>query len=409
MSDFNVSSARSHFPALQQDHQVYFDNAGGSQVLGSVATSVKDYLEETNVQLGATYNVAKQSTESYGRGQTAAAKFMGAEDEEVGTLPPPVPLPLYVARTHPMYLVVIGPSTTQLFSNLSQILNLPPNSELILSSLDHEANTSAWVRLAKLQNHKIIWWPALPTKETAPPTAPKLTPENLRPLLSEKTAAIAAEVHKIPGAKLCVDGVALAPHREVDVKALGVDFYAFSWYKVYGPHIAILYASRAAQEGLGSLGHYFHTGTDLSTKLGLASASYELVAAIPQIVEYFGPDKSKTWQAIAEHEQKLQDILLGYLRKKEDVTIWGEESADKAKRVPVVSFTVKAKSSKAVVEAIESKSNFGCRWGHFYSKRMVDDLFGLEQQNGVIRVSMVHYNTEEEIRRYVDVLDEVLE
>ena len=77
-----------------------------------------------------------------------------------------------------------------------------------------------------------------------------LTPENLKPLLSEKTALvtcthtsnvlgtihdvkkIAEMVHTIPGAKLCVDGVALAPHREVDVKALGVDFYAFSWYKV---------------------------------------------------------------------------------------------------------------------------------------------------------------------------------
>ena len=43
---------------------------------------------------------------------------------------------------------------------------------------------------------------------------------------------IAREVHKVKGAKLCVDGVALAPHREVDVKALEVDFYAFSWYKV---------------------------------------------------------------------------------------------------------------------------------------------------------------------------------
>lgn len=151
---------------------------------------------------------------------------------------------------------MIGPSTTQLFSNLSLILNLPINSEFVLSSLDHEANTSPWVRLAKLQNHKIIWWPAPPSKDSPPPTSPKLTPENLRPLLSEKTAfvscthtsnvlgtihdvkAIAEEVHRFPGAKLCVDGVALAPHREVDVKALGVDFYAFSWYKVCWPSIS---------------------------------------------------------------------------------------------------------------------------------------------------------------------------
>ncbi|KAL2051990.1 hypothetical protein ABVK25_007682 [Lepraria finkii] len=395
---FDVSKARSYFPALQQDHQVYFDNAGGSQVLSTVASSVKDYLEETNVQLGASYNVAKQSTDIQDKGLEAAAKFMGAEVDEV----------------------VIGPSTTQLFSNLSQILSLPPHSELIISSLDHEANISSWVRLASLQSHTIKWWtPSLTS-------SPILTPSNLRPLLSEKTAlvtcthtsnvlgtihdirAIAEEVHKIPGARLCVDGVALAPHRGVDVMALGVDFYSFSWYKVYGPHIAILYASREAQKTLGSLGHYFHTGQDLSTKLGLASASYELVAAIPKIVDYFGPDKQKTWEEIAEHEERVQAILLDYLRKREDVMIHGVAEADKRLRVPVVSFTVKGRSSKDVVEAIEGRSNFGCRWGHFYSKRLVDDLLGLEGCDGVVRISMVHYNTEDEVRKYVEVLDGVL-
>lgn len=109
------------------------------------------------------------------------------------------------------------------------------------------------------------------------------------------------------------------------------------------------------------------------------------------------------------------------------MAIHGEKSADKELRVPVVSFTVKGKSSKEIVDGIESKSNFGCRWGHFYSKRMVDDLLGLGGCDGVIRVSMVHYNTGksscgtalrtrrklmldtvEEVERYVKVLDEVL-
>ncbi|KAL9071473.1 MAG: hypothetical protein Q9161_004190 [Pseudevernia consocians] len=404
MSSFSTTAARAKFPALQQSHQVYFDNAGGSQALGTVASSVKDYLEETNVQLGASYDVAKQSTESYGRGLEAAAGFMGAASDEI----------------------VIGPSTTQLFSNLSLILNLPVGSEIIISSLDHEANISPWVRLAKLHGYKIKWWPAAPASPTHTSVSPILTAENLKSLLSEKTALvtcthasnvlgtihdvkeIAEMVHTIRDAKLCVDGVALAPHREVDVKALGVDFYAFSWYKVYGPHIAILYASRQAQHNLGSLGHYFHTGTNLETKLGLASASYELVAALPSVVSYFGPDKSATWAAIAAHEEMLQDILLSYLRSRDDVTIRGERSAEKELRVPVVSFTFKGKSSKDIVDGIESNSNFGCRWGHFYSKRMVDDLLGLGSCGGVVRVSMVHYNTVEEVERYVKVLDEVL-
>ncbi len=89
----------------------------------------------------------------------------------------------------------------------------------------------------------------------------------------------------------------------------------------------------------------------------------------------------------------MQEVLLSYLRKREDVTIHGEASANKELRVPVVSFTVKGKSSKDIVDGIESRSNFGCRWGHFYSKRMVDDLLGLGDCDGVVRVSMVHYNT----------------
>lgn len=85
----------------------------------------------------------------------------------------------------------------------------------------------------------------------------KLTPENLKPLLSSKVKfvacthvsnilgtihdvkAIADTVHEA-GALFCVDGVSFAPHRQVDVKAFGVDFYAFSWYKVYNLLISIV-------------------------------------------------------------------------------------------------------------------------------------------------------------------------
>ncbi|KAL9600401.1 MAG: hypothetical protein Q9179_003229 [Wetmoreana sp. 5 TL-2023] len=310
-------------------------------------------------------------------------------------------------------MIVIGPSTTQLFSNLAQSLALSfPNdddAEIICSAIDHEANIASWVRLAKLRNFRLKWWtpppPASSSTTTDPGAAPlKLTAENLRPLLSAKTKlvtcthtsnilgtihdikAIADEVHAVaPGAMLCVDGVAFAPHREVDVKALGVDFYSFSWYKVYGPHLAVLYGSQAAQQNLTSLGHYFHNPADtLATKLGLAAASYELVGAIPSILAYFGPDRRKTWAAIAAHEERLQSILLEYLNKREDVTVYSERSADARLRIPVISFSVRGRGSKEVVEKVDGSSDFGIRWGHFYSKRMVDDLLGLKEE-GVIR------------------------
>ncbi|KAL8721916.1 MAG: hypothetical protein Q9225_001512 [Loekoesia sp. 1 TL-2023] len=391
----DVDAVRSHFPALGQK-QVFLDNAGGSQVLSDAINSIRAYLEETNVQPGASYDVGQKATEKYNEGLKAAAEFMNARIDET----------------------VVGPSTTQLFSNLSQAftLSFPDDVEIICSSIDHEANISAWVRLAKIRNFKLKWW-----TPSSDPGDLQLTADNLRPLLSDKTKlvtcthtsnilgtihdikAIADEVHKVPGAMLCVDGVAFAPHREVDVEALGVDFYSFSWYKglitrwlaiqTYGPHIAVLYGSQAAQQDVTSLGHYFHTpANSLVTKLGLAAASYELVATIPSILSYFGPDRKKTWSAIAAHEQRLQEILLNYLNKREDVTVYGQTSADSKLRAPVISFSVKGKSSKGIVEKVDSCSDFGIRWGHFYSKRMVEDLLGLKT-DGVIRVSMVHYNT----------------
>ncbi|KAL9630711.1 MAG: hypothetical protein Q9164_006281, partial [Protoblastenia rupestris] len=393
-STLDITSAHKAFPALKPDHQVYFDNAGGSQVLGTVSTAIKNYLEETNVQLGASYDIAKQSTETFDKGMAAAASFMGAEvDEVVGVIP------------------VIGPSTTQLFSNLSQILCLPPASELVISQIDHETNISPWLRLAKLQGHTVKWWKPDPGDETM-----MLTPQNLQPLLSEKTRLvtcthtsnvlggihdiwrIADTVHTIPGAMLCVDGVALAPHRRINMKELDVDFYSFSWYKVYGPHIAVLYASPTAKARLGSLGHYFHAGDALSTKLGLAAASYELVAAIPSIVSYLPPEDEDKWEAIAKHEEELQDILLTHLRSRRDVKIYGHKTAERRKRVPVVSFSVEGRGAREVVEEVEKRSAFGLRWGHFYSKRLVDEVLGLGEVEGVVRVSLVHYNTVEEVR-----------
>lgn len=147
--------------------------------------------------------------------------------------------PIKITNTqHP----VLGASTTQLFMNLAGALKLNEGDEIILSKMEHETNVKPWLAMAGRLKLTIKWW-------VSEKPALKLTPENLKPLLSEKTKfvacthvsnilgtihdvkAIADAVHEV-GALLCVDGVSYAPHRQVDVKAFGVDFYAFSWYKV---------------------------------------------------------------------------------------------------------------------------------------------------------------------------------
>jgi len=129
-------------------------------------------------------------------------------------------------------------------------LNFPEGSEIIVSAIDHEANIASWVDIASREKLVLKWW--LPKTKINP----KLEASDLKELMTEKTVlvtcthasnilgtihdikAIAEQVHTVPGALLCVDAVAYAPHRPIDMKELGADFYCFSWYKV-NPHLNI--------------------------------------------------------------------------------------------------------------------------------------------------------------------------
>ena len=139
---------------------------------------------------------------------------------------------------------MIGSSATQLLRNLSFAFNFRVGDEVVISLIDHETNIDPWTDMAERIWMTIKWW-----KPISGPS-PKLQAQDLESLLSERTRlvacthssnllgtihdikSIAEAVHKVPGALLCVDGVAYAPHRQIDVQNLGIDFYVFSWYKV---------------------------------------------------------------------------------------------------------------------------------------------------------------------------------
>lgn len=378
MADF-YPEARKRFPALQDSSQVFFDNAGGSQALDTVIESVRDYLSHQNVQLGASYAVGRRATASYNRAFEDAADFIHANVDEV----------------------VFGPSTTQLLRNLSYALRFKPGDEIVLSAIDHEANIAPWVDMAERDGLEVKWW------RPKAPLDPVLHPMDLAELLSPRTRLVClthasnvlgtvtdvrqvADVAHEAGALVCVDGVAYAPHRLVNVRELGADFYAFSWYKVFGPHVATLYASWAAQTRMRSLGHFFNPHTSLADKMGLAGGSYELCQSVSAVVSYLGDREYGEWSAMEEHEEALTEALLEYLRDVPGITIYGKRSVQE--RLPIVSFTVEGWNSRELVEEIEKRSNYGLRWGAFYSNRLVRDTLGLKQ-DGVVRVSMAHYNT----------------
>jgi selenocysteine lyase/cysteine desulfurase len=319
--------------------------------------------------------------------------------------------------------VAFGPSTTGLLRNLTTSLRpaLSSDCEIIVSVLCHEAGISAWVALAKSLGVTIKWW--MPSGGVGDPNA-RLTVESLKPLLSPKTRLVtcghvsniigsihpirefADLVHTIPGAMICVDGVAWAPHRPVDVKALDVDFYVFSWYKVFGPHFGQIYARRSTQQRyMTSLNHYFFDPSTLDVKLRLGTNCFELEHCLVPIIRYIN---SIGWDNIIAHETALTEELLKYLTSRPDLyTVYGEPTSDAKLRVSLISFVANQIPTDIIAREIHNKSNCRIGSGDNYSARLVHDILK-RGDDGVLRVSLVHYNTIDEVKKFITTLDQVV-
>jgi len=389
----DLDFVRAQFPALASGF-VYLDNAGGSQTLAGVADRVRDYLLSTNVQLGASYEVSIRAGARVAAAANVAARFMGAQPGEV----------------------VLGSSTTQLVHNLAFAMReeLRAGDEVVVTSADHEANIGAWRRLASRGVVVKTWridrdsW--------------RLEPRGLEPLLGPRTRLVAfthatnllGTLHDVPtitrlahayGARVCVDGVAYAPHRAIDVAAWDVDYYVFSFYKVYGPHVAALYGKRELLARLANVNHDFIR--DAPYKLQPGGVNFELSYGLDGVFAYLAALGEGAFERIAEHEERLAARLVDYLSGKRNVRVLGERSSDRARRVPTVSFTVEGRTPEQVVLAVDPQG-IGIRHGDFYAKGLVQEL-GLETRGGVVRVSAVHYNTMDEIDRAIAALERAID
>jgi selenocysteine lyase/cysteine desulfurase len=227
--------------------------------------------------------------------------------------------------------------------------------------------------------------------------------------------AACAALARAAGALTCVDAVAYAPHRRVDVRALGVDFYFASLYKVYGPHLGVMFGRKEVLLETGSINHFFVGEDELPRKFEPGGVNYELVASLPGITEYLGTLGAEggtpstlehAFEQIAAHEEALVTPLLAFLDAHPAVTIVGDRSPSSARRVPTVSFTVAGRDASEIPPLLDERQ-IAVRFGHFYAYRLIRDL-GLLERDGVVRVSLVHYNTPGEVARLVEVLAEVL-
>lgn len=404
----DIEFVRAQFPALAGEW-VFLDNAGGSQTLKQVADRIHDYLLTSDVQLGASYEISQLAGERVKNGARAIAQMIDAGDENE---------------------IILGPSTTVLLNNLAASLGetFKPGDEVIVTNCDHEANIGGWRRLEKKGITVKTW--------KLNPNTLELDLKDLARLMTHKTRLVALThasnilgtinpIKKIASfvherdALICVDGVAYAPHALPGVRDLDVDFYAFSFYKVYGPHYSVLYGKKSHLLNMPGINHFFIGEDDVPYKLQPGSVNYELAYGIQGIGDYFtrfaevhagdrkidGLREAAVFanQCIAPYEEALSARLLDFLNSKPNVRIIGRKEADRSVRMPTISFMVDNTKSSSVTLEVD-KHKIGIRYGDFYARRLIEDL-GLMPQDGVVRVSMVHYNTIDEVDRLIQVLD----
>lgn len=400
----DLDYVRRQFPALA-DGFAYFDNAGGSLVLGTVADRIRDYLLTTSVQTGATYPQSQHAVERLREARSRIALMLNAARPEE---------------------IVLGPSTTILCQFLARAMEgrLEPGDEIVVTDFDHESNIGPWRRLED-RGIVIKTWSLDPDTLTIDLDAlDRLMTARTRLVAVTHTsnilgtinpvAEIAARVHA-HGAEIVVDAVAYAPHRAVDVTAWDVDYYLFSFYKTYGPHFAVLYGKYDKLLELDGLYHYFYGRDKVPMKLEPGNTNYELAWGSAGIVDYLDAlggstgDRaaiSRAFDDIAFHEAALAERLLTYLRGRNDIRIIGHRTGAAAQRVPTIAFKIEGRDSAAIVRETD-RHGVGIRFGDFHSRRLIEHL-GLAGDNGVVRVSMVHYNSLEEVDRLIGGLDHAL-
>jgi len=398
-----IDFVRSQFPALD-GYSTFMDNAGGTQMLQSVINRVVDYWLGSNVQLGGNYAVSLKASD----------RFYAAVEDLAELIQAPDPRCLVFGGSASLLLRILAHSLGQRWQ---------PGDEVIVTNSDHEANISPWMDLQS-QGIVVKTWPIdLNTFS--------LNLKDLEPLISDRTRLIAfGHASNVLGSinplseivqfahdrqiKVCVDGVAYAPHRRLLVQDWDVDFYVFNFYKVFGTRQAILFGQLESLEALPRFNHYFidsvpdkfHPGGvsyDLTYgNLGFCDYLEELGSQLGLVGKPFQDIITDCFQVIGEYEQDLSQRLIDGLGHIPEITLVGLPHAALESRVPTIAFTINQQSPAALTEAL-AKANIGVRHGHFYAQRLIQSL-DLTDQGGVVRVSLAHYNTVPEIEALIEVL-----
>jgi cysteine desulfurase family protein (TIGR01976 family) len=383
VAPLDVEAVRARFPALQRA-TAFFDAPGGTQVPDSVIEAMAGYLRESNANLGGPFETSVRSDSLYLEARAAAARFLGASAAEVG----------------------FGQNMTTLNFALSRAFGreLDPGDEIVVTRLDHDANISPWLELAR-DGDLVVRFVDIQEEDCS------LDLDDLERQLSERTRVVAfpwasnavgtvtdvrriAELAHEADALAWVDAVHYAPHGPIDVGATDVDVLLCSPYKFFGPHLGLFYGKAHVLERWTPykvrpsppepVGARFETGT----------LAHEALAGFVAAVQYL---ESLGWEAIRAHERDLGRRFLAGLPQ--GVTLHGAPTMEG--RTPTFALTLPQHSPRQAAEALAARG-IAAWWGDYYA---VEIMRRLGLPDGALRLGIVHYNTAEEVDRLLAELE----
>jgi cysteine desulfurase family protein (TIGR01976 family) len=407
----DISWVRSQFPSLQTQvngHPAAFlDGPAGTQVPTQVMHAIQNYLATSNANTCGAFLTSRRTDEMIASTRASMADFFHCDKDEV----------------------VFGQNMTTITFALSRAIarELQPGDEILLTTLDHDANFSPWKALE--ERGVIIRTVDIREEDCT------LDLEDLKEKLSNRTRLVAvgyasnavgtinpvAEITRLAhaaGALMFIDAVHYAPHGLIDVKELNCDFLVCSPYKFFGPHMGALYGKR---EHLQKFRPYkVRPCTDqIPDKWESGTQVHELIAGIGAAVEYIagvgrhsdGSAKTRrealaaAYRTTVPYERRMIARLIEGLQTIPGVRIYGITDPKRPEeRCSTLSLRIADHHPTAIAKFLGERGIF--TWdGNYYALNLTERL-GVEAKGGLLRIGLVHYNTMEEVERLLSALRE---
>ncbi|MBK95512.1 MAG: cysteine desulfurase-like protein [Planctomycetaceae bacterium] len=410
-----IQKCRIQFPALAREHDgqpaIFLDGPAGTQVTQSVIDAISHYYCTCNANHGGQFATSRESDVLVQQAHQALADFVGADNWRE---------------------IVFGANMTSLTFAFSRAVSQTwsAGDNIVVTRLDHDANVSTWALAARDQQVEVRYADIHKQDCT-------LDVDDLKSKIDERTRLVAVgfasnssgsinPVKEITAyakqfqTQVFIDAVHSAPHRLIDVAGIGCDFLACSTYKFFGPHIGVLWAKSEILENLEAykvrpssmdIPDKWMTGTQNFASLCGSRAAVDYIADLGRTLADDGSLSRRealqvAYAAITKYEDDLCTNMIAGLKSIEGLRIHGiTEDERMQERVPTVSVTHPKLTAAELANQLGERGIYA--WdGNYYALELTEQL-GLEP-DGMVRLGLVHYNTQQEVDRLITALKEIL-